>query len=187
MNIAQQMKEKAVPMLKAIGITMILNFVCYAFLAQFIGAGKLDGYYSPFIANLLASVSSTVLYAILFHWFYTTKANKRFLLDLKPDQAFSWKKEGRLFFKEECVPFLILYAVFIVVFEIVVTFTVLLNTRMHWLAAYCYAFLFPLRISDDKLNLFLSPFLSVAVLVLLIWFLALFGRKRLYKKLKNGF
>ena len=76
MKITKTDKEKYSSLLKAIFLTMILDFVCYMFLAYFIGAGILDGYYSKFVGNLLASIAATVVYALFFHWFYTTKTNK---------------------------------------------------------------------------------------------------------------
>ncbi|MBR3837452.1 MAG: hypothetical protein IKJ74_04815 [Clostridia bacterium] len=184
-DISKRMKEKTASLLKAIVITVILDFICYAFITQFIGAGKVDGYYSSFVANLLSSIAATMIYALLFHWFYTTNTNKIYRLNVKRDDLFDWKKEGKSFFQEECIPFLILYGVFIVLFELIVTVTVLLNTRMHWFLVYIYAFLFPFRIADDKFNLFLAPILSVVILVILIMLLALFSRKRLHKKLQQ--
>ncbi|MBR2616140.1 MAG: hypothetical protein IKC69_05625 [Clostridia bacterium] len=183
MTLSKRMKEKTLPLLKAIGITIILDFICYAILAQFIGAGKLDGYYSSFTANLLASVCATLLWVLLFHWFYTSKTNRIWLLNVDREAPFCRKKEAKRFFREECIPLLVLYGVFTVLFEIIVGIVVLRNTRMHWLLAYLYAFLYPFRIADDRWNLFLSPLLSVAVLVLLILCLALLTRKRLYKRL----
>ena len=185
-KITKAVKGKYSSLLKAIFLTMILDFVCYIFLSQFIGAGIVDGYYSKFVGNLLASVAATVVYALFFHWFYTTKTNKVWCLDAKRELGFDWKKEGKSFFQEECIPFLILYGVFIVLFELIVTVTVLLNTRMHWFLVYIYGFLFPFRIADDKLNLFLAPILSTVVLVLLILCLAVLSRKRVHKKIQKG-
>ena len=183
MKITKADKEKYSSLLKAIFLTIILDFACYMFLSQFIGAGIVDGYYSKFVGNLLASIAETVVYALLFHWFYTTKTNKVWCLDAKRELGFDWKQEFKAFFKSDCVPFLLIYSVPVVVFEIVLLVVTILNTRMHWFLAYAYAFIFPLRISVDKLNLFLAPILSTAVLVLLILCLAVLGRKRVHKKL----
>ena len=186
MKITKTDREKYSSLLKAIFLTMILDFVCYMFLAQFIGAGILDGYYSKFVGNLLASIAATVVYALFFHWFYTTKTNKVWCLDAKRELGFDWKKEFKAYFKSDCVPFLLIYSVLVVVFEIVLLVVTILNTRMHWFLAYVYAFIFPLRIADDKLNLFLAPILSTAVLVLLILCLAVLSRKRVHKKIQKG-
>ena len=42
-DISKRMKEKIASILKAIVITVVLDFICYAFITQFIGAGKVDG------------------------------------------------------------------------------------------------------------------------------------------------
>lgn len=178
-------KKKIVPLLKAIFPTAILTFISYAFLAQFIGAAKLDGYFSQFTANLLASIVSTVFYALWFHWFYTTTTNKIYVLHVKTDAPFRFLEEGKAFFKEECIPFLILYGVFTVLFEGIAAASVLAGSRMHWLFAYAHSALFPLRIADNKLSLFLAPFFSIAALILLITLFATLSRKRLHKKLSK--
>lgn len=184
-NFSKYLDKKIFPLLKAIFCTAVLTFFCYALLSQFIGAGKLDGYYSQFTANLLASLAATVLYALWFHWFYTSKSNKTYMLHAKTDTPFHWIIEGKAFFKENCTPFLMIYGVLIVLFEIIVTVTALLGTRMHWSLVYIYASLFPLRIADDRFNLFLAPVLSTPVLILLIVILALLSRKRIHKKLSQ--
>ena len=184
-DISKRMKEKIASLLKAIVITVVLDFICYAFITQFIGAGIVDGYYSKFVGNLLASIAATVVYALFFHWFYTTNTNKVWCLDAKRELGFDWKQEFKAFFKSDCVPFLLIYLVLVVVFETVLLVVTILNTRMHWFLVYIYGFLFPFRIADDKFNLFLAPILSVVILVILIMLLALFSRKRLHKKLQK--
>lgn len=178
-------EKKILPLLKAIFRTVILNFICYFFLSEVIGAGMLDGYYSQFTANLLASVASTILYALWFHWFYTTKTNKVYVLNVKKNSTFDFKNEVKSFFKEECIPFLIIYAIFAALFEIIITVCVFMNTRMHWFLTYIYGFLFPLRIADDTCNLFLSPIISIPALLLFITFPAILSRKRLHKKISR--
>ena len=184
-EISKYLKKKILPLLKAIFSTAVLTFISYAFLSQFIGAGMLDGYFSQFKANLLASVISTVFYALWFHWFYTTTTNKSYVLHIKPTSSFSFLKEGKAFFKEEAVPFLMVYGVFAVIFEGIVTASVLSGSRMHWLFAYAYGALFPLRIADHELSLFLSPLISTAALIVLIVLFALLSRNRLHKKLSK--
>lgn len=184
-EVSKYFKKKILPLLKAIFRTAILTFISYAFLSQFIGAGMLDGYFSQFEANLLASAISTVFYALWFHWFYTTTTNKIYVLHVKTDSPFRFFKESKAFFKEECIPFLILYGVFTLLFEGIITANVLNGSRMHWLLVFVYGSLFPLRISDNKLNLFLSPFISIAALLLLITLFATLSRKRLHKKLSK--
>lgn len=178
-------KKKILPLLKAIFPTAILTFISYAFLSQFIGAGMLDGYFSQFTANLLASIISTVFYALWFHWFYTTTTNKIYVLHVKTDSPFRFFKESKAFFKEECIPFLMIYGGFTVLFEGIAAASILSDSRMHWLFAYAHSALFPLRIADNELNLFLAPLFSIAALILLILIFALFSRKRLHTKLSK--
>ena len=184
-DLSKYWKKKIVPLLKAIFPTAILTFISYAFLSQFIGAAMLDGYFSQFTANLLASIVSTVFYALWFHWFYTTTTNKIYVLNVKTDSPFRFLEEGKAFFKEECIPFLMIYGVFTLLFEGIITVCVLNGSRMHWLLVFVYGSLFPLRISDNKLNLFLSPFISIVALLLLITLFATLSRKRLHKKLSK--
>ena len=184
-NFSKYLDKKIFPLLKAIFRTAVLTFVNFAFLAHFIGAGYLDGYFSQKTANLLASIISTVVYALWFHWFYTTTTNKTYVLHVKTDAPFRKFEEGKSLFKEHCIPFLMIYGIFILLFEIIATVTALSGSRMHWLFAYAYSALFPLRIADNELSLFLDPLISIAVLVLLILFFALLSRKRLHKKLSK--
>ena len=100
-DLSKYWKKKIIPLLKAIFPTAILTFISYAFLAQFIGAAKLDGYFSQFTANRLASIVSTVFYALWFHWFYTTTTNKIYVLHVKTDAPFRFLEEGKAFFKEQ--------------------------------------------------------------------------------------
>ncbi len=178
-------KKKILPLLKAIFPTAILTFISYAFLSQFIGAGMLDGYFSQFTANLLASIVSTVFYALWFHWFYTTTTNKIYVLNVKTDSPFHFFKESKAFFKEECIPFLMIYGGFTVLFEGIAAASILSDSRMHWLFAYAHSALFPLRIADNEPNLFLAPLFSIAALILLITLFATLSRKRLHKKLSK--
>ena len=184
-KLLKYLKRKILPLLKAIFSTAVLTFISYAFLSQFVGAGMLDGYFSQFEANLLASIISTVLYALWFHWFYTTSTNKTYVLHVKTETPFNFLQEGKAFFKEDGIPYLIVYGVFTVFFEAIIGTSVLSGSRMNWLFAYAYSALFPLKIADDALNLFLSPLISIIALLILILFFALVSRKRLHKKLSK--
>jgi len=184
-DFSKRMKKKVLPMLKAIFPTAILTFICYAFLSQFIGAGKLDGYYSQFAANLGASVAEAVLYALWFHWFYTTASNKIYVLHVQKDQPFHFLKEGKAFLKEEGLPFLAIYAIFTALFEAIALTAFLAGNRLHWALVYVAGAVFPLRIADSTICFLLSPVTSIPFLVILITFFALLSRKRLHKKLSK--
>lgn len=171
--------------IKAIAITTVLDFICYIFIGYWIAAGIVDGYYSQFAGNLMASVAATVLYAVIFHWFYTGDLKKAYLVQVDVAKPFSWKKEARNFFREECLPLLKIYGFITLVYELIILVFTLLQMKLPWFLAYIVGFLFPLRIADNTLNLSLSPFLSVPVIVAFLVLFAVVSRLRLYKRLKR--